>query len=371
MTSWDRVPAMEPVGTAARPAVGVPGTRMLGCVLGGAVGDALGAPIEFSSIDQIRAMHGPNGLGEYVPAFGRRGAITDDTQMTLFTLEGMIRAYERFSERGIANFAGVLHRSYLRWLYTQGYDVGNRTSLDGWLITVPGLYSQRAPGNTCLNALRATTPGSMAQPTNDSKGCGGVMRVAPVAFAPGSPELIFRNAADAAALTHGHPSGYLSAGALAVIVRHLLTGGDLTGAIEQAVTQLVTYPGHEETKNSLDAAVALAAEGRPAPESIAARLGGGWVGEQALAIAVCAALSARDFADGVRIAVNHSGDSDSTGAICGNILGARDGVSAIPERWLEVLELRAAITELTEDAIAEFGPDRPTSRVWALRYPPG
>lgn len=360
---------MESTGQAA--AGEAVARRMLGCLLAGAVGDALGAAVEFASIEQIRAEHGPAGIAEYTPAFGRRGAITDDTQMTLFTLEGVIRSYERFRERGIANFAGVVHRAYLRWLYTQGYDVGSRTDLDGWLITVPPLHSQRAPGNTCVTALADGPAGTIDQPRNDSKGCGGVMRVAPVAFPPGAVEQVFRNAVDAAALTHGHPSGYLSAGTLAVIVRELLHGADLETATATAVEELVRHPGHEETRRAVDAAVTLAGEGRPTPETLAVRLGGGWVGEEALAIAICAALCADDLADGLRIAVNHSGDSDSTGAICGNILGARDGVAAIPEPLLRELELRDVIIALTRDAIAEFGPNPPTSRVWRLRYPPG
>jgi ADP-ribosylglycohydrolase len=81
-------------------------------------------------------------------------------------------------------------------------------------------------------------------------------------------------------------------------------------------------------------------------------LGGGWVGEQALAIAVCCALTAEDFAEGVLRAVNHSGDSDSTGAICGNLLGAQLGEEAIPAAWLAELELREAIARLADDLFA-------------------
>jgi len=63
-----------------------------GCLLGGAVGDALGAPIEFDDLAKIRSRFGPAGLRDYAPAYGRVDAFTDDTQMTLFTAEGLIRA---------------------------------------------------------------------------------------------------------------------------------------------------------------------------------------------------------------------------------------------------------------------------------------
>ncbi|MFV1988931.1 MAG: ADP-ribosylglycohydrolase family protein, partial [Gemmatimonadota bacterium] len=89
-------------------------------MLGGAVGDALGAGIEFQTLDQIRGRHGPDGVTDYVPAYGRRGAITDDTQMTLFTAEGCIRAQRRGEDRGACDPLNVVRGAYLRWLHTQG-----------------------------------------------------------------------------------------------------------------------------------------------------------------------------------------------------------------------------------------------------------
>ena len=347
--------------------------RALGCVLAGAAGDALGAPVEFDSIDDIRSHYGDQGIADYAPAFGVTGAITDDTQLTLFTLEGVLRAHVRQRVTGDTNVTGVLHRAYLRWLYTQG-DPVPRPVLNGRLITEPGLYALRAPGNTCLTALRDTMAGSrigtIDRPVNDSKGCGGVMRAAPVALWPGTPAEIFRLGAESAALTHGHPTGYLAAGALAVIVRQLLHGCALDAAIEQARTELVAWQDHDEVLTALDNAILLAGKGRPTPEAIAERLGGGWVAEEALAIAVCAALAAENLGDGLRLAVNHSGDSDSTGAICGNILGARDGVTAIPPGLCDHVELRWLIEPLVVDALAEFGDQPPFHNNWLARFPP-
>jgi ADP-ribosyl-[dinitrogen reductase] hydrolase len=338
-----------------------------------AAGYALGAPVEFASIADIRERFGPRGIADYVPAFGQRGAITDDTQMTLFTLEGVVRAHVRQRVAGDADVVRVLHRAYLRWLYTQGDQVP-RSVLTGEAIIEPGLYAQRAPGHTCLTALRETADGTrlgtIDRPLNDSKGCGGVMRAAPIALWPGTPAEVFGLGAESAALTHGHPSGYLTAGALAVIVAHLLQDGALDAAIDQARTELIRWRGHEEVLTALDNAVLLAGRGRPTPEAITERLGAGWVAEEALAIAVCAALAAEDVHDGLRIAVNHSGDSDSTGAICGNILGARDGTGAIPARLRDHVELRWFIEPLVTEALAEFGPQPPLNNNWLVRFPP-
>jgi len=72
-----------------------------GCLLGGAVGDALGAPVEFLSLEGIRAHHGERGIEDYVEFTDGRGCITDDTQMTLFTAEGLLRAYAVKQKRGV------------------------------------------------------------------------------------------------------------------------------------------------------------------------------------------------------------------------------------------------------------------------------
>jgi ADP-ribosylglycohydrolase len=158
-----------------------------GCLLAGAVGDALGAGIEFLSLSSICSHYGPHGITGYVEAWGGRGRITDDTQMTLFTAEGLIRASVSRSSRGIGDPASVVHHAYRRWLHTQGVPwkraAGSLWSAehaqpDGWLVSERWLHARRAPGNTCVSALSARCElGTPAQ--NDSKGCGGVMRAAP------------------------------------------------------------------------------------------------------------------------------------------------------------------------------------------------
>ena len=116
--------------------------RYTGCLLGGAVGDALGAAVEFESLAEIRARFGPGGIRDFAPAYGRLGAITDDTQMTLFTAEGLIRAHNRCREKGIASVPGMVHRAYLRWLFTQGRSASDpdAPTHDGWLVTLPALH---------------------------------------------------------------------------------------------------------------------------------------------------------------------------------------------------------------------------------------
>jgi ADP-ribosylglycohydrolase len=332
--------------------------RYRGCLLGGAVGDALGAGVEFMSLAEIRRLYGPAGVTGYVPCYGRSGAITDDTQMTLFTAEGLLRAQRRGGD-----VPEALWQAYQRWLLTQGFRGSGRA--DGWLIGQEFLHDQRAAGLTCLSALQDGQPGTPARPVNGSKGCGGVMRVAPAGLAGRDP---FTLGGQAAALTHGHPSGHLAAAAFALMISHLAGGGTRPEAADAALAAVRDDPGPgdgDEVVAALAAAITAAADGPPSTE-VMCSLGAGWVGEEALAVAVYCALTATDFRSGVLLAVNHGGDSDSTGAICGNLLGASLGAGAIDADLLEGLEGRDVITQVADDlydVFAEGGEPSPQ------RYP--
>jgi ADP-ribosylglycohydrolase len=347
-------------------------SRVRGCILGGAVGDALGDPVEFHTTSDIFAVH-PNGVRDFAKPIGE---ITDDTQMTLFTLEGLIRASVR-TERGIGFTLSVVHHAYHRWNDTQILRApsGQR---DGWLQAQQWLYVQRAPGNTCLSALRATDEHSFGQAAqNDSKGCGGVMRSAPFGLVPANltptPDWQFDAAATCAGYTHGHITGQLASGVLAAIIQNLVAGGDLDTALDASTRILITKPGHEETLRSLTAARMAAQSGKPSVSTVES-LGGGWIAEEALAIAVYAALAypaPEQFLDAVSVAVSHGGDSDSTGAICGNILGALHGDAALPAGLVARLEGRGPMLELVDDFIAEFTTERNDEDgiAWGARYP--
>ena len=239
----------------------LPRDRIRGSLLGGAVGDALGAPIEFDSLREIRARFGAEGLLEPAPAYGRLGAITDDTQMTLFTAEGLILAARDPAFSGRSGMVRSVHRAYLRWLRTQGersaHPTFERTD-EGWLLGVEALHSRRGPGSTCLSALRAPRMGSAAQPLNSSKGCGGVMRIAPVGLAGaiGDP---FAAGCEIAAITHGHPSGFLAAGFQALAIREAAAGTPLRTACQEALEELRRHPSHEECAAAVERAISLSA----------------------------------------------------------------------------------------------------------------
>jgi ADP-ribosylglycohydrolase len=358
--------------------------RVRGCLLGGAIGDALGGPVEFEDGRSIVAKH-PDGVRTFLPGGDGwpAGTITDDTQMTLFTVEGLIRAGVR-TDRGIGFTVGVVHHAYDRWLDTQNL-LGPSGEQDGWLASERWLYARRAPGNTCLNALTEARKGEPRIPqyggeaVNDSKGCGGVMRVAPFGLLPEyfPTDWIFDSAATAAGYTHGHPTGKLASGTLAAIIHALCNGAGLDDALSRATELLKQHEGHEETSTALTFARHLAATAPAGPVTVE-RLGGGWVAEEALAVAVFAALAYPEpdqFLDALALAVTHSGDSDSTGAICGNILGALHGETALPAELVFTVEGRPVILQLADDFALEFTQgkrlhgDYGPHTSWTTRYP--
>ncbi|MGQ9523874.1 MAG: ADP-ribosylglycohydrolase family protein [Armatimonadota bacterium] len=302
-----------------------------GCMLGLAIGDALGAPAECLGYDAIRQRYGPGGITDFVSWGGfPAGSFTDDTQMALATAEGCIAAL-RSQQAGGADPVHQVYQAYLAWLKSQ---------------QVPS--ERRGPGHTCLSALGSGKMGTIVAPINNSKGCGGIMRAAPAGLAF-APREAFKMAAAFAAITHGHPSGYLSAGFLAEVVANVVADAPLADAIDAAIHQLVRYEHHKETLLAVGSALDCASLDEPAA-AVVPRLGEGWVGEEALAIALYCSLRHPDsYADAVLAAVNHSGDSDSTGAVCGAVMGALLGDEAIPSRWRRTVEKAERILQVSEE----------------------
>jgi ADP-ribosylglycohydrolase/protein-tyrosine phosphatase len=324
--------------------------RILGALLGGAIGDAFGYAIEFDRWPAIRARYGSRGLVDPVRHRGKLVA-SDDTQMTLFTLEGQLRA--AVGDDPIDS----IREAYLDWLATQGHDTKRPLQR---LAAHPLLQHQRAPGLTCLDALRAGGTGTVDAPINRSKGCGGVMRVAPLGLVPGRlPTEAFALAVRAAALTHGHPSGYLSAGAMAALLAALLSGADLPSAAARLADELPRWAGSAETAQALALAHTLG-EARPGGAEAVARLGEGWVGEEAFAIGLYASLVTDDPASAIRLAANHDGDSDSTASLAGQIRGLIDGASALPHAWVRDLDVLEPLLALAARFLATS--TRPTAR---------
>ncbi|MEW2414263.1 ADP-ribosylglycohydrolase family protein [Streptomyces sp. NPDC046866] len=379
-------------------------SRIRGTLLGAALGDALGAPLAGLTPDAIREAHGPHGLTGPAPAHGRRGAITSVTQLTLFTIDGLIRAHVR-RDTGTWHPPTDVHRAYLRWFATQ-HDWGpdERRKDNGWLAREEWLYARRDPDRNSLTGFADTVLGTLARPKNPTaRDAAATARSAPFGLLIGwEPALVLQLAVECAAQSHGHPTAYLAAGAFAVIVHGLTRGDTADAAVQRALGLLGSRPGHQPVTDALQYAVAAAAAGTsPTPHhntAGSAGVGPAGAGPDAaapdtaacapapdaapdaaatLAAAVHCALAADDVPHGLRLAVNLGGNSTATGALCGALLGALHGETALPAAWLAELEGRATLLELADDFALEMtqGPalHTPTTAApgWLARYPRG
>lgn len=238
----------------------------------------------------------------------------------------------------------VVHHALLRWYRTQGREPECETD-DVGLIADPRLHAARTPGNTCLDALsQARRFGDPAK--NDSKGCGTIMRVAPVALFARESE-VRELALETLALTHGHPTGRLAAAAWAEILAAVKRGADLRDTARAVAEEYRGLEAGSETAAAIMAALSAPQDGRA--ETVES-LGGGWVAEEALAIALYSCLATEGLEQGLRMAVTHSGDSDSTGAIAGNMLGLLYPDQVFQHPWAEQVECADIIRRLAHDA---------------------
>ena len=342
--------------------------RIRGCMIGGAIGDALGWPVEFKGEREIFNKYWPDWVESYALNASGEAEITDDTQMALFTANGLLFGETQKviggSDKPPRDYVAL---AYQDWLYTQdeGYPADQRPGAISWLSHVRGLYHRRAPGITCLRALKqqSSNPGNIADyihaELNDSKGCGGIMRIAPVGTMdwPDIKELD-RESAQITAITHGHPLGYMPSAVLAHIINRIVYPANPTLSLRDIVleardTTSELFQGNPflpKLCSIIDKAVDLAENSAESDLENIHRLGEGWVAEETLGIALYCALKYQDdFSAGVIASVNHKGDSDSTGAVAGNILGAWVGYEAIEDKWKENLELKDVILEIADD----------------------
>lgn len=377
--------------------------RVRGSLIGGAIGDALGYPIEFMSLKAIRQKYGDKGY-TYYQEFNNSGkaVISDDTQMTLFTANGLLNYITRVTLTNGFHWqilVGCVTSAYNDWLKTQEgvayyYDFHSFTC---WIRDIKELNVRRAPGNTCISALQSLK--CVGKVENDSKGCGGVMRVAPIGLLAAvdlqstiedyygaevqrrewDATQVARLGGDSAAITHKHPLGYLPAAFLADLIFHILMSevplsfsvlenymGSVYSDIWKEYETDKEHKALEELWKLIEQAIALAARWDVAEETAIRQLGEGWTGDEALAIAIYCMMKHPDsFEKAVIAAVNHDGDSDSTGAICGNLMGAIVGYEAIPSRFITDLELKELILEIADDIVQGFSD---SDENWRRKY---
>ena len=331
--------------------------RFRGCIVGLAVGDALGHPTEFiGSVDAIRKKYGPQGITQFEPQ-GRHpaGTFTDDTQMTV----GVLRALVRQGHAGLDALMNCMGDEFVAWSHHH--------------------ENNRAPGGTCMSGCRNFESGMSWKNAGikQSKGCGAAMRAAPIGlFCTDDGELV-RLAAAQSVLTHSHPTGIASSVAAAAAVAHVARGHSLDGLLDFVIAcvkrcddtllremgapePLIQSIGNREQLAALEKVRTVLGE---ETDDVCKLLGGAWIGEEAVATAVWCVLKANgDFDESIWRGANSSGDSDSIACIAGSIVGALHGFDAIPQKYLTQLEKGAQLDVLAQYLLwcAEEGVDVPS-----------
>lgn len=337
-----------------------------GSLVGGAVGDALGYEVEFLSLKSILKKYGDSGITRYTHRKNEEALFSDDTQMSLFTLEGLMNGIVATEAGSVEEILPSIKEAYLNWYKTQ--TLPPQPLPGSWIGRLKALWARRAPGLTCMEALSTLSEGREVR--NISKGCGGVMRVAPIGIFTGAHPHIYSFkdtavlAGKAAELTHCHIASTLASALLATTVANCIMAESvdrmqLSCIVTGGLIMLRKYfPGHDDELRPfgglIEKAMELAKSDIQEREAIR-QLGEGWVGDEALAIALFAVMRhVDDFEKCVVCAVNHDGDSDSTGAIAGNIIGAILGYSAIPRHFLDTLEIEPVLVSAADDLCADI-----------------
>lgn len=340
--------------------------RCRGSLVGGAIGDAFGYPVEFiSSFEGIQAEYGREGITEYDKSYPwldkrlrhNKALFSDDTQMSLYTAEGLIES----RKQGTPLLPAICD-AYIAWY---GPQMGKQVSVsyNSKLATIEELNQRRAPGCTCLDSLAYIYQGRT--PRNASKGCGGIMRVAPIGIYGATHawplEETGKIAGETAELTHQHKMSTFASAVMAMLIQScILAEAPITeelvkNLIEDALSKVSEmYPGHDQLLDEftelIHNTIKLVDNKLQDWEIIENVLGGGWVAEETLAIALFSVLRhINDFKGCMICAVNHGGDSDSTGAVAGNIIGAILGYDAIPEEFTQSLQLHDLIVEMADE----------------------
>jgi ADP-ribosyl-[dinitrogen reductase] hydrolase len=280
--------------------------RALGAYLGLAVGDALGATVEFMTAREIAILHTSH---RNITGGGwlrlKPGHVTDDTEMALALGEALLR--------GGMDDVHVIARAYVRWMQSCPVDIGN----------------------TCRRGIRrymiqGTTA---ATPAPDSAGNGAAMRNLPAVLATLHDEITLERTSLAQAhITHNHPLSDAGLLTLGRMTRRLIRGEGIASAQAEVSLLLEYLP---EFRFS------------PWPGMTS-----GYIVDTIQTV-FDAFFTTTSFEDCLVKVVNRGGDADTTGALAGQLAGAHYGVEAIPERWLKKLspDVHTAIREQTVNLV--------------------
>ena len=294
-------------------------SKAKGMIFGLAIGDALGYPTEFMPLSAIKSKYGPNGIQDLLKS---PALFSDDTQMTIAIAEALIKA----GDQDLDTTMEAIRSEFIKWRHSS--------------------ENNRAPGNACLAGVATMERGVHWSESGvaDSKGCGTAMRVAPIGYLYQNDPKTLKTVARASGIcTHGHRTAVVASIGAAYLIKLAL---DDTPP-EQMISQLLHFTSgiSKEFDNAL---IKVEKCLRWNDEEKALKyLGEGWIGEEAVALALyCFLRYPDDYRKAVLRGANTNGDSDSIACIAGSISGARMGIEAIPQAWIGNIEKSGYLDDL-------------------------
>ncbi len=281
-----------------------------GVIFGLAIGDAMGWPTEFLKLTDIIGRYGNAGIRNLPD----QALFTDDTQMSCAIAEALIESGEQDVEAVMKSIT----KYFVEWYYSP--------------------ENNRAPGNTCLTGVARMERGIHWQRSGEarSKGCGSAMRPAPIGyFYQDHPEKLKEIAHASGICTHGHPTADAACIGAACLVKLALDGIKPDKMISK-VLEFTDGISAEFDEALLKIPECLEWDDE---EKALSYLGEGWIGEEAVALALyCFLRNPDSFEKTIIRGANTDGDSDSIACIAGAISGAYHGVEAIPGKWISQIE---------------------------------
>ncbi len=330
-----------------------------GCLLGLAVGDAMGFTVDSRSWREIQEDYGPNGLLGYDLVNGYAD-VTSYTQLAAFTCNGLLLGLTRGQMQGrMAPFIRYIALSSKEWSLSQR-SWGRPDKTYCWLMQQSELCRHQCMDNRMLDILERDELGSPEEPKNNFTQPGSLTSAVGVGMFFHRHRIrlteINRLGAEAVALTHGSPTAFLTGAMVAHMITCILRKPDapLKAVFIHAMKDIREEFGHQYSQaydlcNQVRNAITYAGSRNLKSVEVMEKLRCVSAPE-VLAGAVYACLvSEGDFDRAMIVAVNHSGRSAAVGALTGAMLGTKLGEKALPEFYMECLEPADVLRELADD----------------------
>ena len=329
-----------------------------GCLLGLAIGDAMGYTVEDKSWDEIQTEYGPNGLLGFDLKEADYAPITSHTQIAAFLCNGLLLDLTR----GRGEYMRWCKVALKEWVQSQqSYRTPEQSRC--FLCKLPPFCRRHCRDARMMDNHRMEFYGSMTQRKNLNNTPGAITAgvAAGMLYQPGriKPESVGELAGDLIALTHGHPETFLSGVVLAYVITGILhePGHSLAQYFAKAIQiteakYAEQYPQMERLSMKLRLSMDLAPNHALSPLQAMEQIGCEDTAECLAGAMYACLVNPKDFDGAIITAVNHSGTSAAVGAITGAIMGAWLGEDALPEFYLESLECADALRVLAQDIAA-------------------